>query len=401
MTPAHHAKPPPPPRPRAAHRGAHGGRPHARAGGVLLQRPGPRRRRTRGSTTRPGSSPRPGARRSTSPTRTSTSSTTAAPSRSSTSRRLRGSVRKMLAGVRCTEQVEECGEYVSLGGKTTDDAPGGLPRDRDEPGGHERGRQRRDVRGAQRLRERRLLLPRTGARPAPARPAGRASTAWGAASASARRRRTGPTRATAPACSTWRRTRSSRPPRARPSCRRSPSRPDASQPFDTIGAFASGAVIAQSNTPGTRRAALRARPRRPVHHLVRHRRRSRAGRAEPVPARLRRTDGGRPALQRRAPDGRRPLRQLPRFHAPGRARRARRLGPGHDGNQNAIVSAHQISNQPAVGLSVNNWGAKPSFEYYLTGVSAGPTEVAHIPPPAIVAASQQTSAPMLTSRASS
>ncbi len=26
----------------------------------------------------------------------------------------------MLAGVRCTEQVEECGEYVSLGGKTTD-----------------------------------------------------------------------------------------------------------------------------------------------------------------------------------------------------------------------------------------------------------------------------------------
>src|SRR6185312_766580 len=33
---------------------------------------------------------------------------------------MRGSIRKVLAGVRCTEQVEECAEYVSLGGKLTD-----------------------------------------------------------------------------------------------------------------------------------------------------------------------------------------------------------------------------------------------------------------------------------------
>ena len=69
-----------------------------------------------------------------------------------------------------------------------------------------------------------------------------------------------------------------------------------------------------------------------------------------------------------------------------------------------IVTAHQIATTPAIGLSINQWPAAcpagsptscvpffesyPSFEYYLTGsVAGGPTEVAHLKPPGIVAAS--------------
>ena len=50
-----------------------------------------------------------------------------------------------------------------------------------------------------------------------------------------------------------------------------------------------------------------------------------------------------------------------------------------------IVSAHQIQNGPAVGLTTNVWGQRPSFQFYLgSNVGAGPTEVAHVPVPAIV-----------------
>jgi hypothetical protein len=54
-----------------------------------------------------------------------------------------------------------------------------------------------------------------------------------------------------------------------------------------------------------------------------------------------------------------------------------------------IVTSHQISGAPAIGLTVNAWdGTRPAFEFALTGnVAPGPTEVAHIPKPAIVAAS--------------
>ncbi len=62
---------------------------------------------------------------------------------------------------------------------------------------------------------------------------------------------------------------------------------------------------------------------------------------------------------------------------------------------NPIVTAHQIANAPAVGLSINQFGAtkKPVFDYYLTGVAAGPVDVAHIPPPAIVAAAKMLDQP--------
>ncbi len=70
----------------------------------------------------------------------------------------------------------------------------------------------------------------------------------------------------------------------------------------------------------------------------------------------------------------------------------------------SIVTAHQIATTPAIGLSVNQWPAAcpsgqsspcvpfyeyfPSFEYYLTGtVAGGPTEVAHIKVPGVVTAS--------------
>jgi hypothetical protein len=56
----------------------------------------------------------------------------------------------------------------------------------------------------------------------------------------------------------------------------------------------------------------------------------------------------------------------------------------------AIVSAHQITGAPAVGLSVNQWGPlRPSFQYTLTAdVAAGPSEVGHIPTPLIVSLTQ-------------
>jgi hypothetical protein len=62
------------------------------------------------------------------------------------------------------------------------------------------------------------------------------------------------------------------------------------------------------------------------------------------------------------------------------------LDVSNDGT--SLVSAHQIQGGPAVGLSSNSWtaGQNPSFDYYLTGVAAGPSEVAHIDPPALVAA---------------
>jgi hypothetical protein len=58
----------------------------------------------------------------------------------------------------------------------------------------------------------------------------------------------------------------------------------------------------------------------------------------------------------------------------------------------AIVSAHQITGSPAVGLSINQWGpTRPSFQYVLSGasnVAAGPSEVGHIPTPLIVSLTQ-------------
>ena len=56
----------------------------------------------------------------------------------------------------------------------------------------------------------------------------------------------------------------------------------------------------------------------------------------------------------------------------------------------AIVSAHQIDTTPEVGLSINQWGpVRPSFQYYVSGtVAAGPEEVAHIPTPLVVALTQ-------------
>lgn len=56
-----------------------------------------------------------------------------------------------------------------------------------------------------------------------------------------------------------------------------------------------------------------------------------------------------------------------------------------------MVSAHQIQGAPAVGLSTNRWPAtatgnpRPTFEFVLTSnVPAGPMEVAHVPTPGIV-----------------
>ena len=71
-----------------------------------------------------------------------------------------------------------------------------------------------------------------------------------------------------------------------------------------------------------------------------------------------------------------------------------------------IVTAHQIAGTPAIGLSQNPVGAAcppppggmavtiPSFQFYLTGsVAAGPTEVSHVPAPAIIAASAKVPLP--------
>jgi hypothetical protein len=63
----------------------------------------------------------------------------------------------------------------------------------------------------------------------------------------------------------------------------------------------------------------------------------------------------------------------------------------------ALVSAHQIANGPAIGLSVNTWPtptqkvpAQPAFEFYLnTNIPLGPTEVAYVPAPAYVTAQQK------------
>ncbi|APR79505.1 Hypothetical protein A7982_04852 [Minicystis rosea] len=50
-----------------------------------------------------------------------------------------------------------------------------------------------------------------------------------------------------------------------------------------------------------------------------------------------------------------------------------------------LVSAHQISGSPAIGLSVNDWARRPNFEYSLNvNVPAGPSEVARIPMSAFV-----------------
>jgi hypothetical protein len=51
-----------------------------------------------------------------------------------------------------------------------------------------------------------------------------------------------------------------------------------------------------------------------------------------------------------------------------------------------IVTAHQIPNGPAVGLSTNSWsGGRPAFQFELTqGVLGSPSNVAHIPEPKVV-----------------
>lgn len=68
-----------------------------------------------------------------------------------------------------------------------------------------------------------------------------------------------------------------------------------------------------------------------------------------------------------------------------------------------IATAHQIAGGPAIGLSSNPWGAAcrphaagtevacPTFEYYLTGnVAPGPSEVADVPAPKVVKATRKT-----------
>ncbi|EYF02806.1 Hypothetical protein CAP_6541 [Chondromyces apiculatus DSM 436] len=50
----------------------------------------------------------------------------------------------------------------------------------------------------------------------------------------------------------------------------------------------------------------------------------------------------------------------------------------------AIVTAHQT--QTAASLIVNPWDAKPALTYVLSGLAAGPTEVAGLPVPGLVAA---------------
>ncbi len=76
-----------------------------------------------------------------------------------------------------------------------------------------------------------------------------------------------------------------------------------------------------------------------------------------------------------------------------------------------VVSAHQIAGTPAIGLSVNSWPATsaspacatpsgiaagvPSFQFYLTGsVAPGPSEVARVPQPLLIATAAATSTPL-------
>lgn len=64
------------------------------------------------------------------------------------------------------------------------------------------------------------------------------------------------------------------------------------------------------------------------------------------------------------------------------------LGVSEDGT--LLVTAHQISGTPAVGLAENDWDAKrPIFQYYTTsGVASGPTEIARVPVPELVQRTQ-------------
>lgn len=62
----------------------------------------------------------------------------------------------------------------------------------------------------------------------------------------------------------------------------------------------------------------------------------------------------------------------------------------------AIVSAHQIAATPSIGLSLNQWSPddkwdpRPTFQFYTSGgVAAGPGEVARVPVPALVTRTQK------------
>jgi hypothetical protein len=66
------------------------------------------------------------------------------------------------------------------------------------------------------------------------------------------------------------------------------------------------------------------------------------------------------------------------------------LDVSEDGH--AIVTAHQIPTGPAVGLSTNLWPERPSFQFYLgSNVGSGPIEVAHVPVPRLVTLGQRRS----------
>lgn len=52
----------------------------------------------------------------------------------------------------------------------------------------------------------------------------------------------------------------------------------------------------------------------------------------------------------------------------------------------AIVTAHQT--EQSASLVVNRWGARPTLEYYVTGLPFGPTEIAALPQPGVARASE-------------
>ena len=104
-----------------------------------------------------------------------------------------------------------------------------------------------------------------------------------------------------------------------------------------------------------------------------------------------------PALQRRPPHGRRPLRELPRPEPPGRAGGARRLRRRHQiviRPQHRREPRHRPLDDPGRRRPARRATPTPaarrsparSSSYYLSApVANGPSEVAHVPAPALAA----------------
>jgi hypothetical protein len=163
--------------------------------------------------------------------------------------------------------------------------------------------------------------------------------------------------------------------------------------FDSIGAFASGAVLAQSPTPGGgSRLFVPVRGDPSITWFDVSDDRTAAGLASPYLLDC----GAAGTLQRCDDEHRVGVDPYDNFRDETLPVQPVGLDVSSDGQW--IVSAHQITGSPAIGLSNNSWtsGLRPAFEYYLTGeVAAGPTEVAHIPPAAIVSRSQSTSTPIV------